>query len=143
MKARLLYNNNDAIQLLLNNGKIKNLLNFEAADFILNFDNEKHYQGPGKWDYENLTMQGYSGETIAIVDDDGVLHIENAKFLREIFNDRATKYLTAKDYGEKHGKQPAIIRRLCANNRLPGSILKGRVWLIPEDCPYPKDERFN
>lgn len=143
MKARLLYNTNNVIQLLLCNGKIVNLLNTEAADFILHFDDEKYYQGPGKWDYEDLTMEDYTGETIAVVDDNGVLHVENAEYLRAVLSENAIKYLTAKDYGEKHGKKSAIIRRLCLADRLPGAILKGKVWLIPENCPYPKDERYS
>lgn len=142
MKARLIYSNN-AIQLLLCTGKILNITHEEATTFLLNFSDDKYYDSLSKWDYESLTMEEYPGQTIAIVDDADVLHVENANLFRSIFEKKSVKYLTAPEYAAKYGKKSAIIRRFCLQNRFPGAILKGRVWLIPEDCPYPKDERCN
>ena len=140
MKARLLQFEG-SLQLLLCNGKILMLSYPEAFEFISNFDNQDYYAGPGTWDYENITMESYRGTTIAVVSDDGLLTIENAELLREILDRKDVKYLTSTEYAALHGKKDAIIRRLCRTDRIPGAILKGKTWLIPNTSPYPADER--
>lgn len=141
MKARLIQNE-DVLQLLLCNGKIKTLTYKDAAEFVATFDNPKHYAGKGKWDYEGLTMESYCGATIAFVNDDGVLCVESGELFRKILDNRTINYLTVTEYAEKHDKQVAIVRRCCQNGRIPGVFLKGKTWLIPENAPYPEDERY-
>lgn len=140
MKARLL-EFEGTLQLLLCTGSIKMLSYSEAYEFISNYDNPEYYSGVGKWDYENITMESYRGNTIAIVSDEGNLIIENAELLRTILNNKDPKYLTVLEYAALHGKQDSIVRRICRAGRIPGAIQKGKSWLIPEDAPYPVDER--
>lgn len=140
MKARLLYNQ-DITQLLLCTGKIKTVSGEEARSFLLNFDDPEHYAGDSKWDYENLTMDSYRGTTIAFVDDNGHLQVEDAERFRKLLSHKETVYLTVPEFAALHGKQSAIIRRFCLQGRLNGAIQKGNGWLIPEDCPYPVLER--
>ncbi len=141
MKARLI-RYQDSIQLLLCTGKIKNFSNYEACEFLLNFSDSKYYSDNSKWDFENLSMTDYKGDTIAYVCDETILHIVDAKLFKDIFENKESNYITAKEYADAHGKQPAIIRRLCQHGRIRGSIQKGKTWLIPANSPYPSDERI-
>ena len=38
------------------------------------------------------------------------------------------------DVADRYGVNPRTVRRWCAEGRLPGAKLKGRVWLIPADA---------
>lgn len=140
MKARLLHDNGE-LKLLICNGRIVTIASEEAREFLLNFDNPSYYAGRGKWDYEDVTIENFQGETIATVEDDGTLRVLDASKYREIIQPGAAKLLTVAEYAEKHGKQVSIIRRFCRNNRIPGAINRGYAWFIPEDAPYPQDER--
>lgn len=139
MKARLL-NVSGELQLLLCTGKVVVLSDEGARDFLLNFDDPLYYSGDGKWDY-GFPMEEYEGNEIAFVDDAGLLCIRDAQVYREFVTPRPITYLTVPEYATMHGKQPGIIRRFCIQNRLKGAIQKGSKWLIPEDCPYPADDR--
>ncbi len=141
MKARLI-KYDSIIQLLLCTGKIKTLSNVEAYNFLLTFDSPNHYEGDSKWDYEGLTMEKYHGETIAYVNDDNILNVVNAKLFKNIFENKEANFVTVKEYANIHGKQPAIVRRFCQAGRIVGAIQKGKTWLIPENAPYPLDERI-
>ena len=140
MKARLLYNQ-ETMQLLSCNGKIKTVSDDEARSFLLNFDSPEYYAGDSKWDYENLTIESYRGTTIAFVDESLVLHIEDADQFRKLLTYTEPDYLTVPEYAALHGKQTAIIRRFCIQGRLEGAIQKGSKWLIPSVCPYPVLEK--
>lgn len=140
MKARLVYWE-EAYQLLVNNGNIYSFSHDEAKRFILRYDDETYYAGSGKWDHERLTMESYRGETVARVEDDGILSIVNASHFRKLMSQDVLQYISVAEYAAKHGKQPVIVRRLCQMGRLQGAVLKGKVWLIPEDSPYPPDAR--
>lgn len=140
MKARLIFHEG-GIQLLLTTGRIVTLTLGAAREFLLNYDRGDYYSGSGTWDYENLTMESYRGDTIAFVDDGGMLCIKDPVRYREIMVNEDTKYLTVAEYANLHGKQTAIIRRFCQNGRIVGAIQKGKTWLIPEDSPYPPDTR--
>ncbi|MBP1582196.1 MAG: DNA-binding protein [Oscillospiraceae bacterium] len=50
-------------------------------------------------------------------------------------------YLSVADFAKKHGRQPALVRRLCMNGRIKGATSVGSTWLIPENAPYPADAR--
>lgn len=140
MKARLL-TFEGVFHLLLCTGKIKMLSAAEAYEFVSQYDNPSYYAGSGRWDYEDISMESYHGDTIAWVGDDGVMHIEDAEQFRAVLDSRQTIYLTAVEYADKHEKYPTLVRRLCQNGRIPGAILKGKTWLIPASAPYPADER--
>lgn len=141
MKARLVYYQ-DSLQLLLCTGKINTVSEASACEFLLHFDNPAYYSGPGKWDYESITMANYGDSTVAFVDDNGTLCIESSEAFRKIMDSKDTNFITVAQYAEKHGKQVAIVRRLCQNGRIEGVIQKGKTWLIPETSPYPPDERY-
>ena len=140
MKARLLQDNGE-LKLLICTGRIVTIAQEDAYEFLLNFDKTSYYAGRGKWDYEDVTMENFQGDTIAIVDDEGALHVLDAGKYREIIQPGPTKLLTVTEYAEKHGKQVSIIRRFCRDNRIPGAINRGNAWFIPEDAPYPPDGR--
>ena len=140
MKARLIYS--DGIyQLLIKNGSILTVSPEDAKNFLLEFDSEAYYSGPGEWDPEGISMESYSGETVAQVDDKARLVVVDAARFRRILRGQEVKYLTAAEFGEKHGRNAPIVRRMCSDRRIKGAILKGRAWLIPEDSPYPADAR--
>ena len=42
---------------------------------------------------------------------------------------------------EKWGIAERTVRNYCANGRIPGAVLKGKTWWIPEDAERP--ERVN
>lgn len=140
MKARLL-TRHGATTLLSCNGSIKILSNKEATDFMMNFENSKYYDGDSTWDYE-ISIEDYSGDTIAYVSDDNVLHIVDAIAFRNLFELAEPSYITVQEYADLHGKKAAIVRRLCANGRIQGATQKGKTWLIPPTSPYPSDERI-
>ena len=139
MKARLVQYR-ELTQLLLCTGRIIDCTFADACEFLLNFDNNKYYKGNGTWDYD-VAMEKYNGDTIATVSDDGILHIENAELYRNMFANKEIHFLTAAEFAELHSKGTAIVRRMCTQGRIPGAILKGSRWLIPEGTPYPADER--
>lgn len=141
MKARLL-SYEGVFQLLLCNGRIKTLSAKEACDFLMNFDNQKYYAAPGPWNHEGVTIESFRGTTIAVIEDDGTLRVEHPAHFRTILHGEGSKLLTVSEYAAKHSKQVSIIRRLCRTQRLPGAINKGNAWFIPEDTPYPADERM-
>jgi len=140
MKARLIQSGNDFL-LLLCTGKILTVSLDDARAFLMNFDDPDYYSGPGTWDYENLTIASYRGSTVAFVEEDGTLCVQDAVQYRKIIEHKESKYLTVAEYAELHGKQTAIIRRFCQNGRISGVVQKGKTWLIPEDSPYPPDAR--
>lgn len=139
MKARLLQNDG-CMELLLCTGVIKMVSISEAKDFILNFDDPSHYDGPGLWDYEGVSIESYSGNTIATVAADGSLCVIDGETFRQILSYEGPKLLTAPEYAKLHGKKSAIVRRFCLQGRIKGAVQKGGYWLIPEDAPYPTTE---
>lgn len=139
MKARLLQSNG-SLQLLICTGVIKIVSLSEAKEFLLSFFSPSHYEGPGTWDYEDVSLETYAGDTIAQVEDNGTMSVIDGETFRSIVSYEGPKLLTAPEYGKLHGKKSAIVRRFCLQGRIPGAIQKGGYWLIPEDAPYPTAE---
>lgn len=139
MKARML-KNNETLQLLLCTGVIKMITFSEAKEFMLSFDDSRHYDGPGAWDYDGISMEAYAGHTIALVDDEGVLRVIDGETFRSILSYEGAKLLTVPEYAALHDKKTAIVRRFCLQGRMQGAVQKGSRWLIPEDAPYPTSE---
>lgn len=52
-------------------------------------------------------------------------------------------YLTVKEVGEKWGISSRVVTIYCNEERIPGTIKKGNLWLIPENAEKPKDLRKN
>ncbi len=51
------------------------------------------------------------------------------------------KYLSVNEIAQKWGLSERSVRNYCANNRIPGSFLVGKIWKIPFDAIKP--ERAN
>ena len=51
------------------------------------------------------------------------------------------KYLSIKEVSERWGISTRRIQILCKEGRIPGIILIGRTWGIPEDAEKPADAR--
>lgn len=140
MKARLL-RYQGAMHLLLYTGVIRTVTEQEAFEFLLNFQDSELYSAGAGWDFEDLTIESFRGETIAYVSDDDMLCVIDASCFRTIMSQPGEKLLTVPQYAALHGKQSAIVRRMCLNGRIPGAIQRGTRWLIPESSPYPPEGR--
>lgn len=139
MKARLLQSNG-SLQLLLCTGVIKMISTAEAKEFVLSFYDPAHYDSPGAWDDDVISMESYAGETIAQVNDDGTLLVIDGETFCNIVSSEGAKLLTVPEYAALHGKKTAIVRRFCLQGRFHGAVQKGSRWLIPADAPYPISE---
>ena len=51
------------------------------------------------------------------------------------------KYISVEDAGKKFNLSARSIRNYCAQGRIPGAVLSGKTWLIPEGAVKP--ERIN
>lgn len=49
--------------------------------------------------------------------------------------------LTTKELAEKWRISTRRITTLCNEGRIDGAVLKGTMWLIPEDAVKPKEKR--
>lgn len=52
-------------------------------------------------------------------------------------------YLTTAELSKVWGISARRISLLCAEERIPGAIKKGKTWLIPMDSKKPEDPRKN
>lgn len=52
------------------------------------------------------------------------------------------KYLSIKETSERWGISMRRIQVLCKENRIPGIIMIGRTWGIPDDAKKPADARI-
>ena len=51
------------------------------------------------------------------------------------------KYLSISEAAKKFALSERSVRNYCANGRIPGAVMQGKSWLIPEDASKP--ERSN
>jgi len=51
------------------------------------------------------------------------------------------EYLTVKETGEKWGITSRMVTVYCKNDRIPGAVKKGNLWLVPENAEKPEDNR--
>ncbi len=49
--------------------------------------------------------------------------------------------LTTAELAKKWNVSQRRVAIYCKEGRIPGAVLKGRTWLIPEDAEKPKDPR--
>lgn len=52
------------------------------------------------------------------------------------------EYLTVKEVGKKWGISSRMVNVYCSNDRIPGAVKKGNLWLIPDDAEKPVDNRY-
>ena len=50
-------------------------------------------------------------------------------------------YMTVKQAAEKWGISARRVRILCAEDKIPGVIRRGKLYMIPEDAEKPVDGR--
>ena len=136
MKSRLV-EYKGALSLLLQNGKILLVNSAEARNYLIDFNNPDYSDVPNKLSPEELAMESYPGDTVAYVCDKGILHVMHAEKHKKLLLDNECRYLTVPEFAELHGRQIAIVRRMCQNGRIEGAIQKGKAWLIPATSPYP------
>ena len=140
MIARLLFSDNQFV-LLLCPDTVTFISSQEAKRFLLNYSSTDYIGAECKWCSDDVSMEEYSGQTVAFVDNKKNLVVTDNELFRSIIGSLAAPLLSANEYAEKHGKQPAIVRRMCGNGRIPGALRKGNSWVIPADAPYPVDAR--
>lgn len=51
------------------------------------------------------------------------------------------EYLTASEISSKWGISSRRVRTLCNEGRIDGAIVKGNLWLIPENAIKPEEQR--
>lgn len=139
MKARLLFDGNEYI-LLFRHGRLIKVSKEEVYKFIKNYNSADYYDDGGNTSFM-IPVEEYSGKTIAFVTDDGDLLIKDSDSYRDIIDNFRPKYISVKEYAEKHDRNRSLIARLCRDGRFKGAICIGSTWIIPEDEPYPKDCR--
>lgn len=52
-------------------------------------------------------------------------------------------YVTVKEMANKWGISSRMVSIYCKENRIPGAIKKGNLWLLPEAAKKPDDNRKN
>ncbi|EPY2272921.1 helix-turn-helix domain-containing protein [Clostridium sporogenes] len=50
-------------------------------------------------------------------------------------------YISAPEVAKKWGISERRVQKLCKENRIPGVVRFGRMWLIPKDAEKPVDGR--
>lgn len=100
-----------------------------------------------RWDKEYCKMENYVGELLAFVNHGDELIIWDFNpFIHLLKKFKQDEMLSVSKYASKIGKSQAIVRRYCANGKLPGAIKiplhdnKEGAWMIP-DIPWPCDNR--
>ena len=46
--------------------------------------------------------------------------------------------ISVAECASRWGVAERTVRNYCANGRIPGAVIKGKIWLIPEDAERPK-----
>lgn len=137
MKAQLVLSQG-SLYLIFCTGKTEKISEEIAKEFLLSYDDSKYYSSPAELNFGNFMMESHLGTTIALIDDNDILHVFNSEQFRHIFTGKEPNLLTVPEYAALHGKKTSIIRRLCLEGRIKGAMKKGSRWLIPDDSPYPE-----
>lgn len=98
-----------------------------------------------KWNDEFPEMVSVPGETIAYVTDAFHLVIVDFSPFKVLFDEIRTPtlddLLTVAEYAQLYNKSVEQVKVLCRKGRIPGAKKIGRDWVIPNDTPYPADNR--
>lgn len=146
MKGRLIKNAEGELLLLWSDGRIvpssKGMLQSLLFDFKT--IDERSWVSNTYWKTEFVPdMSLYPGETMACITGENQLVIFDPEPFHILVEKNRklidpTRYISAKEYGQLHGKSKEIINVYCLQGRIPGAYRSsdGR-WKIPEDAPYP------
>lgn len=135
MKLRIIEDRKRRL-ILCPNGSIMKADADVLAKLLTSFKRLKSFKGDdGYWNTEIADMENVDGLTLAYVDDMNRLVILSDK-LFEV--EKQVKYITATEYAELHGKSRPMVKKLCADGRIPGAYKNSSGWMIPEDAPYPE-----
>lgn len=96
------------------------------------------------WNNEYPDIQSVPGETLAYITDASELVIVNSAPFIPLFDDvhySIDEMETAIDYAKRHRKSVEQIKVFCRAGRIRGATKLGRDWVIPQDAPYPLDNR--
>ncbi len=141
MKLRLVHTYKQT-RIYCPNGTIINATTEDVIKFLTSFKKVNRFKGnDGYWNNEVSDIEDAPGITLAFVDDTNKLIIINESVFDGILKEN-TRYISASEYAELHGKSKAIVKRICADGRIEGAYKTSSGWLIPNNAPYPKDERF-
>ena len=142
MKLRIIEDRKRRL-ILCPNGSIMKADTDVLARLLTGFKRLKFFKGDdGYWNTEVADMEHVDGLTLAYVADANRLVIISDKLFEA---EKQVKYITATEYAELHGKSRPMIKKLCADGRIPGAYKNSSGWMIPEDAPYPerKHRDFN
>ena len=98
-----------------------------------------------KWSDEYPEMVSYPGETMAYVTDSFQLVIVDFRPFKVLFDEvkapTIDDLLTVAEYAQLYNKSVEQVKVLCRKGRIVGAKKLGRDWVIPQDTPYPSDNR--
>lgn len=140
MLARLVKSGEEII-LIYEGGDVFSMNDQKVRDFFLGADLLTKENAGKHPNIKLLNNESDSFSLLAFVDENYRLVITDMPYFRSVMS-KPVEYLTAEEYAELHGKKRGIVMKLCRDRRLAGAVKKGEVWLIPSNCPYPKDARL-
>ena len=97
----------------------------------------------GKWTDDDPTLR--KARNYAYITDDNDLVILDFEPFMPLFRVRevVVKMMSPEDYAKKHGKSKEQVKALCQQGRIQGAYkINSRSWVIPENAPYPEDNRL-
>lgn len=116
--------------------------------FLLHFrnldENPQFKGGTGHWSEEDPLMRRVI--TYAYVTNDGDLYLLDPTPFVDAFGTKpdAEHFVGTEDYAKLHGVTTERVKSLLRTGRIPGAAKIGKrgFWIIPEDAPYPEDDRI-
>lgn len=125
------------LKVCCSNGSFLNANEGVLRKILTGFDKANQIKGnDGYWSNTYSNMMDIPGQTLAYVSDDLKLVVLDKDVFKSIVT--PTNYISVNEFAEKHGKQIAIVRRLCAEGRIENTQKIGETWLIPSDAKYPE-----
>ena len=139
MKVRILEPQKSQFYLVLfSDGTIAELtaegtLMLMMQNFCSSSNSEKTWK-----DYCN-DMSMYPGETFAYQSDRGELVFPDPEKFVKLIKEVNVQYISIKEYAQRYGVSSEQIKVYCQKGRIQGARRIGKLWIIPEDAPYPTD----
>ncbi len=147
MKARLIRNTDNELQLLCEDGTIAECTESLLYSFLMDFQGNVSFKNgtAGRWDQVYPDMSMYPGETLAFILPQKQIVISDMSPFKMFFaNDLAYRnFISTEEYAKKHSVSVEIVKVYCRSGRIEGARKIGRAWIIPENAEYPTDKRFN
>lgn len=140
MKLRVIKTKKE-IQILCSNGSILEANRKTLSELLTGFQKLHNFKGQEKfWSNTCSNLEDVKGETLAYIDDRGNLVILNDDAFASVVS--CDNYISATEYAEKVSKSRPSVKNMCAAGRIPGAYKTSSGWLIPENAPYPEDNRY-